>query len=163
MASLILPILNSTVWAGATNEPTLDRRGQLGVLYGIGAVLIAMVYSEIGRASCRERVVVGGVAGRRRGEGQVGCGTRRAGRTRVAAARHPHRHGFFFQAEDGIRAFHVTGVQTCALPISMASLILPILNSTVWAGATNEPTLDRWGQLGVLYGIGAVLIAMVYS
>src|SRR5690606_40705270 len=26
---------------------------------------------------------------------------------------------FFFQAEDGIRDFHVTGVQTCALPISM--------------------------------------------
>src|SRR5436309_11666001 len=25
--------------------------------------------------------------------------------------------GFFFQAEDGIRDFHVTGVQTCALPI----------------------------------------------
>src|SRR5690606_39821417 len=24
----------------------------------------------------------------------------------------------FFQAADGIRAFHVTGVQTCALPIS---------------------------------------------
>src|SRR5690606_40138201 len=24
---------------------------------------------------------------------------------------------FFFQAEDGIRSFHVTGVQTCALPI----------------------------------------------
>src|SRR5690606_40970826 len=24
----------------------------------------------------------------------------------------------FFQAEDGIRGFHVTGVQTCALPIS---------------------------------------------
>src|SRR5207253_3797714 len=24
---------------------------------------------------------------------------------------------FFFQAEDGIRAGHVTGVQTCALPI----------------------------------------------
>src|SRR5690606_40433761 len=30
----------------------------------------------------------------------------------VAASR------FFFQAEDGIRVFHVTGVQTCALPIS---------------------------------------------
>src|SRR5690606_39717016 len=27
---------------------------------------------------------------------------------------------FFFQAEDGIRDFHVTGVQTCALPISPA-------------------------------------------
>src|SRR5690606_39675065 len=27
---------------------------------------------------------------------------------------------FFFQAEDGIRDFHVTGVQTCALPILQA-------------------------------------------
>src|SRR5207302_5444410 len=27
---------------------------------------------------------------------------------------------FFFQAEDGIRDFHVTGVQTCALPIFAA-------------------------------------------
>src|SRR5690606_39599330 len=27
---------------------------------------------------------------------------------------------FFFQAADGIRAFHVTGVQTCALPILIA-------------------------------------------
>src|SRR5690606_40030066 len=27
---------------------------------------------------------------------------------------------FFFQAEDGIRDFHVTGVKTCALPISLA-------------------------------------------
>src|SRR5436305_7315864 len=33
------------------------------------------------------------------------------------------RHGrscFFFQAEDGIRDADVTGVQTCALPISLA-------------------------------------------
>src|SRR5690606_40524017 len=29
---------------------------------------------------------------------------------------------FFFQAEDGIRDFHVTGVQTCALPISARTL-----------------------------------------
>src|SRR5439155_21005356 len=28
---------------------------------------------------------------------------------------------FFFQAEDGIRAGHVTGVQTCALPICVFS------------------------------------------
>src|SRR5690606_41003669 len=27
---------------------------------------------------------------------------------------------FFFQAEDGIRDFHVTGVQTCALPICLS-------------------------------------------
>src|SRR5690606_39947930 len=32
---------------------------------------------------------------------------------------------FFFQAEDGIRDFHVTGVQTCALPIL-------------------QPTVDGW-------------------
>src|SRR5690606_39498822 len=27
------------------------------------------------------------------------------------------RHCMFYQAEDGIRGFHVTGVQTCARPI----------------------------------------------
>ena len=30
---------------------------------------------------------------------------------------------FFFQAEDGIRDRDVTGVQTCALPISYCSLV----------------------------------------
>ena len=29
---------------------------------------------------------------------------------------------FFFQAEDGIRDYDVTGVQTCALPISDISI-----------------------------------------
>ena len=33
---------------------------------------------------------------------------------------------FFFQAEDGIRDWSVTGVQTCALPISMAGI--PLFN-----------------------------------
>src|SRR5690606_40921198 len=33
---------------------------------------------------------------------------------------------FFFQAEDGIRDFHVTGVQTCALPISGAASALEL-------------------------------------
>src|SRR5690606_40558288 len=32
---------------------------------------------------------------------------------------------FFFQAEDGIRDFHVTGVQTCALPIFIQGWSLP--------------------------------------
>src|SRR5690606_40170881 len=32
---------------------------------------------------------------------------------------------FFFQAEDGIRDFHVTGVQTCALPI-LAFIVIVI-------------------------------------
>src|SRR5204862_4101592 len=31
---------------------------------------------------------------------------------------------FFFQAEDGIRDLYVTGVQTCALPISLEKLNL---------------------------------------
>src|SRR5439155_7292934 len=30
---------------------------------------------------------------------------------------------FFFQAEDGIRDGHVTGVQTCALPISQEAIL----------------------------------------
>ena len=34
---------------------------------------------------------------------------------------------FFFQAEDGIRDYKVTGVQTCALPILVASDIKFIL------------------------------------
>src|SRR5690606_40331497 len=33
----------------------------------------------------------------------------------------------FVQAEDGIRDFHVTGVQTCALPISQRRRILTVL------------------------------------
>src|SRR2546427_1792440 len=33
---------------------------------------------------------------------------------------------FFFQAEDGIRDLTVTGVQTCALPISVARLSAPL-------------------------------------
>src|SRR5690606_40363843 len=33
-----------------------------------------------------------------------------------------YRFSFFFQAEDGIRDFHVTGVQTCALPIPIPTI-----------------------------------------
>src|SRR5450432_4756624 len=38
---------------------------------------------------------------------------------------------FFFQAEDGIRDLIVTGVQTCALPISCIAGVLPALHN-VW-------------------------------
>src|SRR5690606_41177664 len=41
---------------------------------------------------------------------------------------------FFFQAEDGIRDFHVTGVETCALPISAASW-----PRRCWAGPPPRP------------------------
>src|SRR6266700_7417791 len=40
---------------------------------------------------------------------------------------------FFFKAEDGIRDFHVTGVQTCALPILM----------TQRCGRGRPPVADR--------------------
>src|SRR5699024_11355502 len=41
---------------------------------------------------------------------------------------------FFFQAEDGIRDRNVTGVQTCALPISLGS------ESKAWSPAKPLPT-----------------------
>src|SRR5690606_40987560 len=68
---------------------------------------------------------------------------------------------FFFQAEDGIRDFHVTGVQTCALPIYCllhgvstclwvrvvavgdiltASLAAPVPRRELWLGWQSTPT-----------------------
>src|SRR5690606_40808127 len=35
----------------------------------------------------------------------------------------------FFQAEDGIRDFHVTGVQTCALPISGKVFLTTVISN----------------------------------
>src|SRR5258706_8561214 len=46
---------------------------------------------------------------------------------------------FFFQAEDGIRDWSVTGVQTCALPIS-SSCTRPVLTGSVISRA---PTNGR--------------------
>src|SRR5690606_39654465 len=43
---------------------------------------------------------------------------------------------FFFQAEDGIRDFHVTGVQTCALPISLS----PCSNSNLPKANSCQPS-----------------------
>ena len=44
---------------------------------------------------------------------------------------------FFFQAEDGIRVWSVTGVQTCALPISVAELV-----SETPTPLSTEPVLE---------------------
>src|SRR5690606_39571967 len=49
---------------------------------------------------------------------------------------------FFFRAEDGIRDFHVTGVQTCALPILGYDRPLPVQLWEWLAGALR-------GDLGV--------------
>src|SRR5437763_1558528 len=62
---------------------------------------------------------------------------------------------FFFQAEDGIRDTSVTGVQTCALPISMLQMAVKWLVDTrsgaaeIWIGADLQesnwaPEDGRW-------------------
>src|SRR5439155_9374527 len=54
---------------------------------------------------------------------------------------------FFFQAEDGIRDGHVTGVQTCALPIS-AIIAEPLVHID---GSKHQWfSDDRWHDLIVL-------------
>src|SRR5215475_11370919 len=96
------------------------------------------IAGQIGRASCRERVEISVVAvslkkkNRARSRGDEARPTaRRNTTTPLSRANGTNsalfRAGkvfsialmlfFFFQAEDGIRDFHVTGVQTCALPI----------------------------------------------
>ena len=50
---------------------------------------------------------------------------------------------FFFQAEDGIRDWSVTGVQTCALPISNIILCVFIIHIILcvfmYTGTTSSP------------------------
>src|SRR5690606_39837740 len=50
---------------------------------------------------------------------------------------------FFFQAEDGIRDFHVTGVQTCALPISPQTTCTVLVPSLTWH--TRSLSASGWG------------------
>src|SRR5690606_41086725 len=53
---------------------------------------------------------------------------------------------FFFQAEDGIRDFHVTGVQTCALPISEMDFM-----------STRNLTRE---EIGVVYGTAEMMASL---
>src|SRR5690606_2094945 len=80
---------------------------------------------------------------------------------------------FFFQAEDGIRDFHVTGVQTCALPICCDTLakfaagladdllstlylatkapvwVAPAMNQQMWAAKATQRNLATLIEDGV--------------
>src|SRR6266508_5032747 len=85
---------------------------------------------------------------------------------------------FFFQAEDGIRAGHVTGVQTCALPISdgnrrrdisfatgMASMAMSFFAGFErWAYGIGPSHHDRYGRTDVWRGSsdqsGAIALTM---
>src|SRR5690606_39438747 len=67
---------------------------------------------------------------------------------------------FFFQAEAGIRAFHVTGVQTCALPISCRkypglSNARRITFEYVMLKGVNDSLEDAWELVRLLKGIPA--------
>src|SRR5205807_3053255 len=59
---------------------------------------------------------------------------------------------FFFQAEDGIRDYKVTGVQTCALPISLeifehratpVAQVLQLLRRNASAAVEREDDVER--------------------
>src|SRR5690606_40894422 len=52
---------------------------------------------------------------------------------------------FFFQAEDGIRDFHVTGVQTCALPILSGKVIAgaTVMESPVWMPIGSKFSMEQ--------------------
>src|SRR6266487_2504434 len=68
---------------------------------------------------------------------------------------------FFFQAEDGIRDGRVTGVQTCALPISLGVVRIEVILA-VEDRALRDPAVERVPELDrpldrslVRYGQGA--------
>src|SRR5438046_2814261 len=56
---------------------------------------------------------------------------------------------FFFQAEDGIRDWSVTGVQTCALPIYRERRESPA-DARARPGKPSDPKFAREGPLGGL-------------
>src|SRR5256884_9933791 len=66
---------------------------------------------------------------------------------------------FFFQAEDGIRDVAVTGVQTCALPISAADRIVKVKRLNACLTPISELRKSLVAQAsaahpsGVLYGM----------
>src|SRR5690606_39774420 len=64
---------------------------------------------------------------------------------------------FFFQAEDGIRDFHVTGVQTCALPIFREGV--PIINHARFLGYTK----DRKGGNLVIEPKEAEVVKLIFN
>src|SRR5436309_468500 len=67
-------------------------------------------------------------------------GLRKSRNARSLNSRFKSLDTFFFQAEDGIRGFHVTGVQTCALPIWIGHERGSVLSLHQSATARGTPT-----------------------
>src|SRR5690606_40744722 len=61
---------------------------------------------------------------------------------------------YYFQAEDGIRDFHVTGVQTCALPICVLVVVITVTDAEI-TGNTTTSTPALGGGVQVLAETGA--------
>ena len=66
---------------------------------------------------------------------------------------------FFVQAEDGIRVYDVTGVQTCALPIWSVSRIRSLAKSLCLAIAAKELPGARWPD-GLLPWVGSIWLEL---
>src|SRR5690606_41167845 len=64
----------------------------------------------------------------------------------------------FFQAEDGIREFHVTGVQTCALPIFVNGLQAALGLGAVTAVADYAAIHPIWALGAAAVGAGGTLL-----
>src|SRR2546426_5770887 len=71
---------------------------------------------------------------------------------------------FFFQAEDGIRDYKVTGVQTCALPIFAVYNHYKRINSHQGGGREADVELDKSNILLVgPTGVGKTLLAQTLA
>src|SRR5215475_3413028 len=66
---------------------------------------------------------------------------------------------FFFQAEDGIRDFHVTGVQTCALPIWPWALPFLGLLLSIATGPLLFPKVwhDHYGKIAAAWSLATLV------
>src|SRR5215204_1281241 len=109
------------IWPNAASMPPVSK--SIGGCWAGGGAA-----AGIGRASCRERVEISVVAvslKKKNKAREVRPESEDNERDHEPGhERHHMAHLFFFQAEDGIRDHCVTGVQTCALPISIHVLVL---------------------------------------
>src|SRR5260370_19979102 len=71
----------------------------------------------------------------------------------------PNLYVFFFQAEDGIRDSSVTGVQTCALPISPGAPSVPAPVRVSFAPALLQGSAGRGLAAPVSTGVASFAVS----